>query len=113
MNLLFICSKNRWRSPTAEQVFRNEPTLEVRSRGVSQKAKRVVRSKDIEWADLVLVMESEHRKRLAAAFPSEMSRAVTHVLDIPDDYEFMDPALIELLEASVRPLLASRGEDLQ
>jgi predicted protein tyrosine phosphatase len=105
MNLLFICSKNQWRSPTAEQIFRNEPALNVRSRGVSRSAKRTVTARDIEWADLVLVMETKHKNRLVAGYPGEMMSTQTYVLDIPDDYPYMDPELIELLTASVRPLL--------
>jgi predicted protein tyrosine phosphatase len=110
MNVLFICSKNKWRSPTAEKVFSREPMIGVRSRGVSRSARRTVASHDIEWAHIVLVMESKHKQRLVADYPGEMRFKQTHVLDIPDDYQYMDPALIELLNATVRPLLQPEAD---
>ncbi|MDF1798676.1 MAG: phosphotyrosine protein phosphatase [Planctomycetota bacterium] len=105
MNVLFICSKNQWRSPTAEKVFQNEPMLAVRSRGVSRRARRTVSASDIRWADLILVMEPKHKQRLLADYPGEMKFQELHVLDIPDDYQFMDPELVELLKATVQPLI--------
>ncbi len=111
MNVLFICSKNKWRSPTAEKVFRSDPMLDVRSRGVSRSAKRTVTSNDIKWADSVMVMESKHKQRLLADYPGEMRFKEIHVLDIPDDYQYMDPALVEILTETVRPLLQS-GRDV-
>ena len=105
MNVLFVCSKNRWRSPSAESVFQSDPRLAVRSRGVRRSARRTVTAADLEWADLVLVMESTHKSRLVADYPSERRRVEVHVLDIPDDYPYMDPELVELLEAAVPPLL--------
>ena len=108
MHVLFICSKNRWRSPTAEKVFMNDPSMSVRSRGVSRSAKRAVTERDITWADRVIVMESKHKRRLLEDFPVEMRFKNTHVLDIPDDYQFMDPELVELLAAAVPPLLEVR-----
>ena len=105
MNVLYICSKNRWRSPTAEEVFKSDPMLDVRSRGVRRSARRTVTSSDIKWADLVMVMEPKHKQRLLADYPGEMRYTETHVLDIPDEYLYMDPELIEILTATVRPLL--------
>ncbi len=105
MNVLFICSKNQWRSPTAERVFRNDPALEVRSRGVSRSARRTVTSQDLKWADLVFVMESKHKQRLLGDFPGEMRFKRIEVLDIPDEYKFMDQELVDLLTEAVPPLL--------
>ncbi len=111
MNVLFICSKNQWRSPTAEKVFQKEPGLSVRSRGTSRSARRTVNRQDIQWADLVLVMETKHKQRLRADFPGEMKYKEVHVLDIPDDYRYMDPELVELLESSVRALIPAGQDD--
>ena len=104
-NILFICSRNQWRSPTAERVFASEPSLSVRSAGTSPKAKRTVSENDIRWAELIFVMEGKHRDRLRAAFPRGMQHKTVHVLHIPDDYQFMDPELVEVLETIVPPLL--------
>lgn len=105
LRLLFICSRNHWRSPTAEAVYQNDPRVQVASAGVSPKAQRRVTEKLLRWADLVLVMEPSHRRRLHEQFPVLAPELRIEVLDIPDDYEFMDPELIELIRASVEPLL--------
>ena len=105
IRVLFICSRNHWRSPTAEAVYQNDPRVEVGSAGVSPSARRRVTEKLLRWADLVLVMESSHRRRLHEQFPGLALELHIGVLDIPDDYEFMDPELVELIRASVEPLL--------
>jgi predicted protein tyrosine phosphatase len=105
MKLLFLCSRNQWRSPTAEAVYQNDPRVEVRSAGVSASARRRVSESLLRWADLVLVMESAHKRKLREDFPEVFQDLRIEVLDIPDDYEFMGPALIELIQASVEPLL--------
>jgi predicted protein tyrosine phosphatase len=104
-NVLFICSRNQWRSPTAEQVFRRHPALLVRSAGTSPNARRTVSADDIAWADVILVMEEKHKSRLKAQFGRLLSGAAMHVLDIPDDYKYMDPELVEQLETAVNGLL--------
>ena len=112
VNLLFLCGRNQWRSPTAEKGFEREPGLAVRSRGVSRSARRRVTEQDLYWADLVLVMESKHKRRLLADFPGEARAAEIHVLDIPDDYRYMDPELVEILREAVSPLIESaRGDE--
>jgi len=105
LHLLFLCSRNQWRSPTAERVWGRHPGVQTRSAGLSPNARRRVSAADLVWADLICVMESEHRKRLLAEFGELLSGKVVQVLDIPDDYRFMDPELVELLEQSVAPLL--------
>lgn len=104
-NVLFICSRNQWRSPTAEQVFRRHPLLSVRSAGTSPNARRTVTADDIGWASVILVMEQKHKSRLKAEFTRVIGHREIHVLDIPDDYKYMDPELVELLEQSVGSLL--------
>jgi len=105
MKLLFICSRNQWRSPTGEAIWRRVEGIEARSAGTSRNARRRVSLGDIRWADLVLVMEEKHASRLKAEFRQELRHRPVHVLDIPDDYPFMDPALVELLEETVAPLI--------
>ena len=105
LNVLFVCSRNQWRSPTAERVFRHHPLMAVRSAGTSANARRVLGESDLRWADVVMVMETRHRDRIRAAFPRLAEHAQIHVLDIPDDYRFMDPELVEILEAVVPAVL--------
>ncbi|UUZ51810.1 phosphotyrosine protein phosphatase [Massilia sp. B-10] len=104
-NVLFICSRNQWRSPTAEQMFRRRPALSVRSAGTSSGARRKVTEGDIAWASVILVMEEKHKSRLKAEFGRLLEGRAIHVLDVPDDYKYMDPELVELLEQSAGPLL--------
>ncbi|MFC0536577.1 low molecular weight protein tyrosine phosphatase family protein [Pelagicoccus mobilis] len=104
-NLLFICSRNQWRSPTAESVFRKYSGYATRSRGTSKKAVRHVSVKDLQWADQIFVMERKHAQRLRAEFPRETEFKKPIVLDIPDDYKFGDPDLINLLRTKTDPLL--------
>ncbi len=99
MKVLFVCSRNQWRSPTAERVWRRLDGVDVRSAGVSPQARRPVREADIVWADVIFVMETKHKKQLAAQFPDLCAARRIEVLDIPDDYGFMDPELVTMFEA--------------
>jgi predicted protein tyrosine phosphatase len=96
--ILFICSRNRWRSPTAEQVFGEHPGVECSSAGVSPDAENPVTPEQLEWADLIVVMEKKHRTKLTAEFKAHLTNARVVCLDIPDKYCFMDPALVKLLK---------------
>jgi predicted protein tyrosine phosphatase len=100
-NVLFICSRNQWRSPTAETVWRNHPDISVRSAGTSPNARKTVSPADIRWADVIIVMEQKHKNRLVAEFTRLLDHKPIHVLEIPDEYKYMDPELVEILENSV------------
>lgn len=97
LNVLFVCSRNQWRSPTAERIFRNDGRIAVRSCGLSKQAVRTISVKDIDWADAIFVMEADHRSRLQQSFRPELTDKVVKCLDISDDYGFMDPELVEQL----------------
>lgn len=105
MNILFICSMNKWRSPTGEAIFRRYDGVHTRSAGTSRKARRQVRLIDIQWADLIFVMEEKHLSRLRAEFRAEVKFKAIHILDIPDDYQFMDPGLVDLISEATGPLI--------
>jgi len=106
-NLLFICSRNQWRSPTAEKVFSGRPGIAVRSAGTSPRARRRVTMPDLRWADIVFVMEKKQRQQLLARFRQYARTRNIVVLNIPDDYQPMDPELVALLEERVTPHLIS------
>jgi len=105
MNVLFICSRNQWRSPTGELAYRNTPGVAVRSAGTSPRARHTVSARDISWADIIFAMEQKHKTRLKAGFPGEMRYAKIHVLDIPDEYKYADPELVEILKISTAPFI--------
>jgi len=104
-NLLFICSKNQWRSPTAELLFKNHPVHQARSAGTSDKARIKVNPKMVAWADVIFVMERKHQQILKQRFPEDIGGKTLEVLDIEDDYQFNDPELIVILKASLHNYL--------
>lgn len=97
-NILFICSRNQWRSPTGEKVWKNFNGVNCRSAGTSSKARRTVTAKDIQWADIIFVMEQKHKNRLKADYSRLLNHKDVYVLDIPDIYHFMDPELVQIFE---------------
>ncbi|MDH0481776.1 MULTISPECIES: low molecular weight protein tyrosine phosphatase family protein [unclassified Pseudomonas] len=98
---LFICSRNRLRSPTAEQLFAGWPGVESDSTGLAPDAEVPLSAEQVEWADLIFVMERAHQKRLQQRFGSLLRGRRVICLGIPDDYDYMQPELVELLEARV------------
>lgn len=96
---LFVCSQNRLRSPTAEQVFSVRTDIEVASAGTNNDAENPLTSELVEWADFIVVMERSHRNKVQKQFRRALGDKRMICLDIPDDYDFMDPDLIRLLEA--------------
>lgn len=100
-HILFVCGKNKWRSPTAERIYKDDKRIEVRSAGMSGKSKHSISSDDIEWANLILVMESGYKSQILGLF-RDLSLPEIENLDIPDEYEYMDDELIEIIENSVK-----------
>jgi predicted protein tyrosine phosphatase len=105
MNVLFVCTANRLRSPTAEQVFASWEGIEVDSAGLSSAAVKPLTPELVMWAQLIFVMEEIHRQKLSRRFRAYLKDQRVICLDIPDRYNFMEPALIELLNAKVAPHL--------
>ena len=108
LNVLFVCSLNRWRSPTAENLFRSYPGIHLRSAGTSSGARKLVNLTDVDWADLILVMEDKHASRLKKANRQAVTGKDIRVLDIPDEYRYMDPDLIQVLQGCVTPIIEAR-----
>jgi len=102
---LFICTQNRLRSPTAEQVFATWPGVETDSAGVGNDADVLLSPEQLAWAEIVFVMEKAHRNRLSAKFQRHLNGKRIVCLDIPDDYAYMQPELVRLLEKKVTPFL--------
>ena len=108
VKVLFVCSRNQWRSPTGEAVFARVDGVSARSAGTAGNARRKISVADIRWADLILVMEDKHKSRLQAEFRQEVAYKAVHILDIPDDYKYMDAELVELIRAKAEPLIFDR-----
>jgi len=100
--VLFICRVNRHRSATAERVFCKRRDLDVRSAGTSADALVRVNKRMLEWADIIFTMDEQQGAALGRMFPSHPALDQLICLDIPDDFTFLDPALVELLEERVK-----------
>lgn len=109
MNLLFVCSRNRRRSPTAEVTFSSCEGVNATSAGTSVDAETPVSADLIEWADLVFAMENTHRRKLQQRFDQVLRTKQVIVLGIPDRFEYMDARLVQLLMEKVTPYLKARG----
>jgi predicted protein tyrosine phosphatase len=99
--LLFVCSANQWRSPTAESLFQGHPRYDARSAGTENGARIKLTAGHIGWADLIFCMEKKHADRLRERFPEEAAGKQVITLRIPDDFRFMDPALLDLLRTEL------------
>lgn len=108
LNILFICGKNKWRSPTAEQVFADYPDVACASAGLSHDAEVPLSAELVEWADMIFVMEKTHKTKLSAQYQPQLSGRRIVVLGIPDNYKFMEAALVSLLKKKVTPYLPAR-----
>jgi predicted protein tyrosine phosphatase len=102
-NILFVCTANELRSPTAEELFKNDKTLNVKSAGTHIYANRQIDKDLVKWSELIIVMQEHHKKKIIKKFPSAEKKIV--VLNIPDKYARNDPELIKILKKKVPPHL--------
>lgn len=100
-NLLFICSRNKWRSLAAEKIYKNNRDFNVKSAGTQNSARVRINSQLLVWADIIFVMEKHHKEKLVQNFPQETRNKQIIILEIPDIYKYMDKDLIEEIEESV------------
>jgi predicted protein tyrosine phosphatase len=101
MNVLFVCTANRLRSPTAAAVFADHPGLDVRSAGLDAACPRPLTAELVAWADRLFVMEQRQREKIRKQFRQALGDTHVVVLGIPDEYEFMQPELVALLKERV------------
>ena len=106
-NVLFVCSQNRLRSPTAEQVFSTRRDIEVASAGTNHDADTPLTHELVAWADIIFVMEKAHRRKLTAKFKRHLDGQRVICLDIPDRYPYMAPELVRILSDRVPRFLDS------
>lgn len=99
--ILFLCGRNRLRSPIAEHIFSAQFGIEAMSAGLDNDADVACTPELLEWADIVFVMEKAHRSKLTSRFKRQLKNVRVICLDIPDNYGFMQPELVALLHARV------------
>jgi predicted protein tyrosine phosphatase len=105
IRLLFVCSANALRSPTAEAIFSQYRGVEATSAGTNHDAENPVSGDLIEWADLIFAMETSHRKVVQERFGSVLGSKKIIVLGIKDKYQFMDPELVSILRSKLMRFL--------
>ena len=101
MNLLFICNQGKNRSRTAAELFRG--SFGTDSAGLY--CPSPVTSRQLAWADVIIVMEDRHRTEIARRFPQIYLHKQILVLDIPDVYRHGQAELVQLLSARMTELL--------
>jgi predicted protein tyrosine phosphatase len=99
--ILFVCSENRLRSPTAETVFSQYKNIEAMSAGTNADCETQVSGDLIEWADVILVMENSHKRKITNKFNRLLGDKKVGVLAIPDHFEYMDELLVEILKRRI------------
>ena len=103
--VLFVCAQNKIRSYTAEKLFAGSQLYDVKSRGVAKDARIKLTAADLGWADIVFVMEKNHKDRIAKDFGSVIGGKKIVCLFIKDIYDPMEPVLIGELRQKLAPYL--------
>ncbi len=101
MNILFVCSRNKWRSKTAESIFKSSQKHDVKSAGTSKTARIKLTETLLIWADIIFVMEEKHQQIIEKNFTQRSFSEKIVVLDIADEYQYMDEELVFILKLSV------------
>jgi len=99
LNILFVCSVNRMRSLTADQIYSGDERFNVDSAGTEPSANVRIEEYHLEWADYIIVMERMHRNKIRKMFPEYYEKKPIICLYIPDVYDYMEQSLIDLLQA--------------
>jgi predicted protein tyrosine phosphatase len=94
--VLFVCSGNIDRSPTAEGLLRGKEGFEVKSAGTWVGARTAVSKELINWADMIFVMEEHHKQALKQIDQRADMKII--VLDVDDCYLKGDPELTRILK---------------
>lgn len=103
MNVLFVCSKNKWRSLTAEKIFEHNEAHQIKSAGTDEGARIKLTEKHLAWANIIFVMEKKHRQLIQQKFAASSYTDKIIVLDIADEYQYMDEELILSLKTAPKP----------
>jgi predicted protein tyrosine phosphatase len=99
VRFLFVCAGKVVRSPAAQAVMREigGGMRATRSAGIAPFCLRPVSAEDLQWADVVAVMEPDHQRFIALRWPEVAPKV--RVLHVEARYHRHDPALAIVLEA--------------
>jgi len=105
LKILFVCSRNKKRSRTAETIYKNDNSLNVKSAGTMSSARIKINEKLFNWTDIIFVMEKKHKQQIVKQFQNIITKKRIIILDILDEYEYMDAELIDTLKVIVSTYL--------
>lgn len=91
--VLFVCSAGLLRSATAARIYAKK--YNTRAAGSEKYALIPVSDELLLWADEVVFVNPFNHMSTAYKFDLDTFDCKVKVLDIPDDYEYMDPQLID------------------
>ena len=111
MRILFVCTANKLRSPTAEDTFRGWPGVDAISAGTDASAPRPLTKELVASADMIFAMENHHREHIRKKYKQRPPDNRIITLHIPDEYERGDPELVALLKEKISPRLPSKSND--
>ncbi len=109
--VLFVCAQNKIRSYTAERMLAGSMHYDVRSRGVANDARIKLTEADLGWADLIFVMEKNHKNRIAKEFRDAIAGKRIVCLFIEDIYDPMEESLVAELRRKLAPHLLLPGAE--
>lgn len=58
LKVLFVCTVNRMRSPTAHKIYESDTRFEVKSAGTDKTANTVLTEQILNWADSIVVWKN-------------------------------------------------------
>lgn len=94
---MFVCTANKMRSASAHEIYKKDERLDVKSAGTDSKASTPLTNDLLLWADSIIVMEKYHRNLIRKRYPEIYKSKKIVCMYIPDEYEFMEKALVEIL----------------
>lgn len=103
IRMLFICNDARSRAPTASQIASQWDGVRADCAGLSKEADDLLSIEQLEWADIVFVMEARQKSQLQRSYNEPMRGKQIITLDVPDLYSFMQPELVEILTLKIKP----------
>lgn len=77
----------------------------MKSAGTSDSARMRISEGHLRWADLIFVMEKKHKQIIEEFYAGPLQGKQIVILDIRDEYQFMDPELVEIIKQSLGPYL--------
>ena len=89
------------RSYTAEVIYNSECLYSAKSAGTERTARVKVTKDLLLWADIIFAMEEKQAEYISNEFVDLVGNKKIIVLGIPNNYYFIEPDLIKLINNKV------------